>query len=119
MEVKDDNCIFCRIAAGELGVEPVYETQNTFFFRDHQPKARVHVLGIPKQHWVSLDAVPSDEAQVLSELMQGIQEVAKKEGLVSEGYRVITNIGYHGGQEVKHLHFHILGGEPLGKMVCK
>ena len=105
--------IFARIIAREIPADIVYETETVLAFRDIQPQAPVHVLVIPKKPVVSLDHASADDAALLGELMLACAEVARREGLDADGYRVVTNIGRNGGQSVFHLHFHVLGGRPM------
>jgi len=102
--------IFEKIVAGEIPCNKVYENSDFLAFHDINPKAPIHVLAIPKKCYGSFQSV---DPEVMVGLTSFIQEVAKKLGLDECGYRVITNIGYDGGQEVPHLHFHILGGTRL------
>lgn len=111
-------CIFCQIAAGTTVAEVVHESAETLFFNDISPKAPVHVVGIPKQHIASLANVRPADAPVLGQLLTEIAQVAQKAGVADGGYRVLTNVGSDAGQEVRHLHVHLLGGEPLGPMRC-
>jgi histidine triad (HIT) family protein len=108
-----DDCIFCRIARGELGTEFVAESELNVAFRDLAPQAPTHVLIVPRQHLASLqDAVP-EHGDVVADALTLATEVARKEGLLESGYRVITNDGPDAGQTVHHLHFHVLGGAKL------
>ncbi|MGP1449884.1 MAG: histidine triad nucleotide-binding protein [Wolinella sp.] len=102
--------IFEKIVAGEIPCNKVHENDEFLAFHDINPKAPIHVLAIPKK-WVK-DLQDVDASQMVG-MTLFIQEVAKKLGLDKAGYRVVTNIGYDGGQEVPHLHFHILGGTRL------
>lgn len=106
------DCIFCMIADGTIPSNKVYEDDKCVAFRDIAPQAPVHVLLIPKEHIPSVDAVDDTNAQTVTYLMKKIPEVAKLAGLTN-GYRVISNVGEDGCQSVKHLHFHILGGKKL------
>ncbi|MBO86248.1 MAG: histidine triad nucleotide-binding protein [Deltaproteobacteria bacterium] len=106
--------IFAKIIAREIPADIVYETEHVLAFRDIQPQAPVHVLVIPKKPVVSLDHASKEDATLMGELMLACAEVARREGLDVGGYRVVTNIGSHGGQSVFHLHFHVLGGRQLG-----
>lgn len=106
------NCIFCKIVAGEIPSAKVYENENVLAFKDLNPAAPVHVLVVPKTHIESLDCVNQENIAAVANVIAAIPEVAKACGL-ENGYRVITNIGEDGGQTVKHLHFHILGGTKL------
>ncbi len=103
-------CIFCKIVEGEIPSNKVLENENFLAFHDINPSAPIHVLIIPKKHIESFNEVDS---QTMAEMTPFIQEVVKELCLNKTGYRLITNIGKDGGQEVKHLHFHILGGTKL------
>jgi histidine triad (HIT) family protein len=105
------DCLFCKIAAGELPANVVHEDEHIIAFHDIDPKADTHVLVIPKKHIVNLDDLKPEDEAVLSHLMFTIPKIAKDLGL--EGYRTITNTGSLGGQVVFHMHFHILGGGQL------
>ena len=106
------NCIFCKIINGEIPSSKVYEDEYCLAFKDLNPAAPVHVLVVPKTHIESLDYVNQENIDTVSKVVLAIPAVAKAAG-VQNGYRVITNIGEDGGQTVKHLHFHILGGKKL------
>lgn len=112
------DCIFCEIVAGRTPVDVVFDGGDTLFFRDISPKARVHVVGIPKVHMSSLREVNESNCAVVGKLLSDVVVAAEKMGLKDGGYRVITNVGQDAGQEVEHLHFHILGGESLGPLRC-
>lgn len=103
-------CIFCKIINREISSNAVKEDENFFAFHDINPKAPVHVLVIPKTHYDSFQDIPGD---VMGKMGVFMQEVAKDLGVDQSGYRIISNIGEDGGQEVKHLHFHLLGGAHL------
>ena len=103
-------CIFCKIVNNEIPSNPVMENENFIAFHDLNPKAPVHVLVIPKVHVDSFNDVSSE---MMAEMTTFIQDVAEHVGIKDSGYRVITNVGENGGQEVKHLHFHVLGGARL------
>ncbi len=106
------DCIFCKIIAGEIPSNKVYEDENIFAFNDIDPKAPVHILIIPKTHIKSCDEINSKNASVISDIFSKIAEIAKNAGL-NDGYRVVNNCGSDGGQTVDHLHFHLLGGRNL------
>jgi histidine triad (HIT) family protein len=109
-----DDCIFCRIARGDIPSDVVFEDADFVAFRDINPKAPQHVLVVPREHIASLndlDGRPGDAGHLL---LQFIVKVAERVGVKESGYRALTNVGPDGGQEVQHLHFHILGGEDLG-----
>ena len=103
-------CLFCKIVNKEIPSNIVAENDDFLAFHDINPKAPVHILAIPKQH---VDSFHDVDASIMSGMSEFIKEVAVKMGIDKTGYRVITNIGEDGGQEVKHLHFHILGGAKL------
>lgn len=108
------DCIFCKIAAGEIPSTKVFENETVLAFRDINPQAPVHVLVIPKCHIASVDEVTPENSDCVKAVFEAIAQVAKLEGLTN-GYRVITNVGEDGAQSVKHLHFHILGGVKLSE----
>ena len=120
----DQNNIFAKILRGEIPCDKVYESDHALAFKDINPQAKVHVLVIPKGAYVNMDDFSQNATnEEITGLIRAIGEVAKIVG-VSEytsgkGYRYIGNNGSDGGQEVPHLHFHIVGGEPLGRMVSK
>jgi histidine triad (HIT) family protein len=103
-------CLFCKIVNKEIPANIVLEDDNFIAFHDINPKAPVHILAIPKVHVDSFDEL---KGEMMAEMTTFIQNVAKEVSITESGYRVITNIGENGGQEVKHLHFHILGGAKL------
>jgi histidine triad (HIT) family protein len=103
-------CLFCKIVNKEIPSNVILEDENFIAFHDINPKAPVHILAIPKVHVDSFNEVSSETMAGMTEF---IQKVAKEVKIENSGYRVITNIGDNGGQEVKHLHFHILGGAKL------
>lgn len=107
-------CIFCKIVKGEIPNQTILEDENFLAFNDINPTRKIHVLIIPKEHYASFDVTPP---KVMSEMTEFIQKVAAKLDVKESGYRLITNIGEHGGQEVHHLHFHLIGGEPVGRLV--
>lgn len=111
------DCLFCKIAAGEIPSTKVYEDDKVLAFRDINPQAPAHILVIPKEHIGGVDEITGENAAVVAHIFAKIAEIAKQEGL-TDGYRVVSNIGKHGCQSVRHLHFHILGGKQLnGSMV--
>ncbi|MBE6713483.1 MAG: histidine triad nucleotide-binding protein [Ruminococcaceae bacterium] len=108
------DCLFCSILKGEIPSTKVYEDEAVYAFRDINPQAPTHVLVIPKTHIPSADAVSAENSAAVAAVFEAIPKIAKLEGL-EQGYRVITNIGEHGCQSVKHLHFHVLGGKQLSE----
>lgn len=116
----DPNNIFARILRGEIPCKKVYEDDHTFAFEDIAPQAPVHVLVVPKGQYTSFDDFSSNASEAeQAALVRTIGKVARDLGAAAEGYRVISNIGAHGGQEVPHLHFHVFGGRPLGRMLAR
>jgi len=110
------DCLFCKIIRGDIPSKKVYEDENIYAFYDINPAAPVHVLVVPKTHIGSLDEITPDNSALAAKCLEAAAGIARDMNL-SNGYRVVTNIGEHGGQTVKHLHFHVLGGEQLGGMV--
>jgi histidine triad (HIT) family protein len=110
----DENCIFCQIASGELGTEFVAQSEHAVAFDDIAPSAPVHMLVAPKRHVISLREL--DDPALAAELLALATRAAELRGLFDDGYRVVTNDGKLAGQTVFHLHFHVLGGQKLGKM---
>ena len=106
------DCLFCKIINGDIPSTKVFEDDCVLAFKDINPNAPVHVLVVPKTHIESIDAVCGKNIGYVAQVVAMIPEIAKLCGL-ENGYRVITNVGEDGGQTVKHLHFHILGGEKL------
>ena len=106
------DCLFCKIARGELGTDLILETENLVAFRDINPQAPTHILIIPRQHIASLNELEPTHGEIMGEAMLAVQALAKQEDL-HQGYRVVVNTGTHGGQSVAHLHFHLLGGRSL------
>ena len=108
------DCVFCKIAQKEIPSSTVYEDEAVIAFRDLEPQAPVHVLVIPKKHIASLMDFRAEDKELAARIIaEIIPEIAAKEGLGTGGFRVVTNIGADGGQTVKHLHFHILGGRTM------
>lgn len=106
------DCLFCSIVAGDIPSSKVYEDERILAFNDINPEAPVHVLVIPKTHIQSANEIDSDNSAIVAYIFEKIPEIAKKCGLTN-GYRIINNCGEDGGQSVKHLHFHLLGGVKL------
>ncbi len=106
------DCLFCKIAAGEIPSTKVYEDDRIFAFRDINPQAPTHILVIPKEHIPSVDAITPENSAIVSHIFEIIPKLAAEDGL-DKGYRVVSNIGEQGQQSVPHLHFHILGGRDM------
>lgn len=107
-----ENCLFCKIVAGDIPSSKVYEDETVLAFRDIAPMAPTHILVVPKAHIPSVDGVTAENSGVVAHIFEVIPRIAKAEGLEG-GYRVVSNCGDDAGQTVKHLHFHILGGRKL------
>ena len=106
------DCLFCKIAAGQIPSTKVYEDEQILAFRDIAPQAPTHILVIPKAHITSVAQITTANSDVVARIFEVIPMIAQTEGL-AEGYRVVSNCGEHAGQTVHHLHFHILGGKQL------
>lgn len=106
-------CIFCKIIAGEIPADKVYEDEDFLAFRDIHPKTKVHVLVIPKKHIPTFMDVEDEDLHLMAKLHRVIQQIAKELNIDENGFRVINNCKEHGGQEVFHLHYHVMGGEKL------
>ena len=106
------DCIFCKIAAGEIPSTKVYEDELVYAFRDIAPMAPTHILVIPKAHIASVNEITAQNSGLVSHIFEVIPQIAQAEGLTG-GYRVVSNCGADAGQTVHHLHFHILGGKTL------
>ena len=116
----DDGNIFARILRGELQSNKVYEDEHILAFHDINPLAPAHILVIPKGAYVSWDDFSEKASDgEIAGFVRGIGKIARKAGLVEEGYRVLVNVGMNSGQEVPHLHAHIFGGRPLGPMLAR
>ncbi|MBF0422588.1 MAG: histidine triad nucleotide-binding protein [Magnetococcales bacterium] len=114
----NESCLFCKIVSGKIPATKVYEDDHCLAFHDIHPQAPVHVLVIPKKHWESLDAVAPEDRAVLGHLLERTAHCARELGVAASGYRTIINTHAHAGQEVYHIHVHILGGRSLGRMVA-
>lgn len=111
-----DNCLFCRIIAGEIPSSKVYENDWVYAFRDINPQAPVHVLIVPKKHIDSVAAIDADNSLYGAKCLEAAAEIASAEGL-DKGFRLISNCGEDGGQSVMHLHFHLIGGVKLSEKI--
>jgi histidine triad (HIT) family protein len=113
------DCIFCRIVRGEIPAQKVYEDDEVLAFRDVRPAAPVHVLLVPKRHVASLYEAGLDHAPVLGRMLGLAGRIAREQG-AADGFRTIINTGRVGGQEVYHVHIHVIGGpKPLGPMIVR
>lgn len=108
-----EDCIFCKIAKGEIPAKKVYEDETVLAFHDIDGKAPVHVLVIPKKHIPNIISFGQEDGDLQRHIFEVIQKVAQDMGVSQSGFRVVANTGVDGGQTVEHLHFHILGGRSL------
>ena len=108
----DNDCLFCKIIRGDIPSTKVYEDELCFAFRDIAPQAKTHILVVPKEHIGSAAEITKENAELAAHILTVLPKIAEAEGLAG-GWRIVSNIGDDAGQTVKHLHFHILGGERL------
>jgi histidine triad (HIT) family protein len=111
-----DECIFCKIAKGEIPAEKVLETEGLVAFKDIHPVAPTHVLIVPREHIPTLNDLTGEKMDIATDLLSAARDVAKKLGIAESGYRTIINCNRGAGQEIFHLHVHVLGGRPLQSM---
>ena len=108
-----EDCLFCKIVKGEIPSNKVYEDEDVLAFHDINPVAPIHILVIPKKHITKLTDLTKEDEILVGKIYTTINKIATQEGFAEDGYRVITNCGKNGGQEVMHIHFHILAGKEL------
>jgi histidine triad (HIT) family protein len=113
MTERDPDCLFCKIAAGEIPADVVYQDEHVVAFRDISPKAPTHVLLIPRRHVASAKELGAQDGEMLGRLFSVAAQIARDAGVAESGYRLVTNVGSDAGQSVFHLHFHLLGGRSL------
>jgi histidine triad (HIT) family protein len=109
----EEDCIFCRIVAGDIPAQVVHQDEEILAFRDINAQAPTHILLIPREHVSSVAELDESQESLAGRLLLGARSVAESEGLVASGYRLVVNHGAHGGQSVDHLHLHLLGGRAL------
>lgn len=112
-----EECVFCKIINREIPADVVYEDNEIIAFKDIQPAAPIHILVIPKKHISSLAEINVDDEILIGKIYTKINDIAEEQGVKEKGYRVIVNCGKDGGQEVMHLHFHLLAGKQLGEKI--
>lgn len=110
------DCVFCSIVGGSIPAEIVFEGENVIAFRDINPAAPVHVVIIPKKHIDPMEDLSEEDYSVIPEIYMAARAIAAQEGIDASGYRILTNHGPDSGQEVEHLHFHLLGGGRLNTL---
>ncbi len=107
------DCIFCKIAGKEIPARIVYEDDRLLAFEDIRPQAPVHILIIPKEHWTSLNELPENGQALMGEILVRARAIAREKGIGESGYRIVLNTARDSGQEVFHIHFHLLGGRRM------
>lgn len=113
------DCIFCKIINKEIPSKIVYEDEKVIAFNDVNPAAPIHILVVPKKHIETLLDVSDEDSAIISHTYKVINKIAKQEDFAQNGFRVITNCGRDSGQEVMHIHFHVLGGKKLGDKIVE
>jgi histidine triad (HIT) family protein len=108
-----EDCIFCKIINKEIPATTVYQDDKIIAFEDINPKAPVHILIIPKQHFASLNDIPNEKKDLIGHLLLKAKEIAAEKGIAEKGYRLVLNTGRDSGQDVHHIHFHLLGGRQM------
>lgn len=108
-----EDCIFCKIINKEIPAELVFEDEHIVAFNDINPQAPIHILLIPKEHYVSLNEIPEDKKSILSHILLKARQIALEKGVDKSGYRIVLNTARDSGQEVFHIHFHLLGGRRM------
>ncbi|MFA4874654.1 MAG: histidine triad nucleotide-binding protein [bacterium] len=111
-----EECIFCKIAKGEIPAEKVMDTGEFLAFKDINPVAPTHILIIPKEHIPTLNDLPAEKINLVGSMLAAARDIAKKAGIAESGYRAIVNCNRGAGQEIFHLHMHLIGGRPLTTM---
>ena len=112
-----DDCIFCKIVKGEIPSAKVYKDEKVLAFKDINPVTPIHVLIIPKKHFKDVLDVKEEDKEIIADLFQSINKIAKTLGIEKNGFRIVNNCGEDAGQEVMHLHFHLLAGKKLGTKI--
>lgn len=108
-----DECIFCKIVKKEIPSKIVYEDKDILAFKDINPQAPTHILIIPREHFASLNAIPEEKKEILSSLLLKARQIAEEKGIAQSGYRIVLNTERDSGQEVFHIHLHLLGGRRM------
>ena len=110
----EDNCLFCKIIKGEIPSTKVYEDEFVYGFKDINPAAPIHILVVPKKHIDSLKELTEEDEKYVWSIHKALNKIAEEQGCLDNGYRVIVNCGKDAGQEVMHLHYHLLAGTKMG-----
>ncbi len=108
-----DDCLFCKIVAGEIDSDLIYEDEQVIAFKDIKPQAPTHILIVPRKHISTLLDLEEEDNQLVGHIYQVAKELAKREGIAEDGFRVVSNCNEAGGQSVYHIHYHLLGGRDL------
>ncbi len=114
-----EDCIFCKIIKKEIPSTIVYEDDSVIAFNDVNPAAPIHILVVPKKHIATLLDVTEEDKELIAHIYEVINQIARERGFAENGFRVITNCGRDSGQEVMHIHFHVLGGKKLGDKIVE
>lgn len=112
-----EDCLFCKIVKGEIPSTKVYEDENVYAFNDINPATPIHVLVIPKKHYENILDVNDENCKIYADIFSAINKIAKKLNIEKDGFRIISNCGKNAGQEVQHLHFHLLAGQKMGPKI--
>ena len=112
-----NDCLFCKIIKGDIPSYKVYEDDKVLAFKDINPATPIHVLVIPKKHYENVLDVKEEDKEIIADIFQAINKIAEKLGVEKDGFRIISNCGKDAGQEVMHLHFHLLAGKSLGEKI--
>ena len=115
--MNNTDCIFCKIINKEIKSDILFEDEDMIVFKDIRPKARIHLLVVPKKHITAFNEIQPEDSELIGKLMLKTKEMAEKTGISESGYKVVINSGKEGGQIILHLHIHLLGGEPLMGLV--
>ncbi|MDG2107527.1 MAG: histidine triad nucleotide-binding protein [Woeseiaceae bacterium] len=111
--MSEKNCLFCKIVAGEIPADIIYESVTTIAFRDINPQAPLHMLIIPRKHIATINDITPQDQEVVGDLYLAARDIASSEGIADEGYRIVMNCNEAAGQTVFHIHMHLLGGRAL------
>lgn len=114
-----EDCLFCKIVKGEIPSNKVYEDEDILAFYDINPATPIHILVIPKKHIANHNDLTDEDSELIAKMHRVINQIAEEKGFKEKGYRLIMNCGEDSGQEVKHLHFHILAGKKMGPKIIE
>ena len=112
--MTQDDCLFCKIVAGDIPADIIFESDTAIAFRDINPQAPTHALIIPRKHIATINDIEAEDQAIVGSLFSAAREIAKQEGFSDEGYRAVMNCNEAAGQTVFHIHLHLLGGRGLG-----